>query len=243
MLNDSIAVLASSKKSYEGKSCMFYAIDIDGTIANPEPGLIACHDRDFGLGLTAEELNGTYTQFLHLPQIVTLSRDMLELSRQRARMTPDVVLSYEPLDYAREALGLLAQRGEITYYTVRAACVEEATHTWLQTNGFPFPQKVILCRSVLHKLVQLYTQERETDRKIVLIDDRYQQIITDVARLTAGEFAHISAWQEIAQFTQDRLLLLAFGASSLPASTNGLQVVPVSDWRQFSENDPFLLLR
>ncbi len=243
MLNNSISVLASLKKSHKGKLCMFYVIDIDGTIANPEPGLIASHNRDFGLGLTVEELNGTYTQFLHLSQVATLSRDMLEQSRQRARMTPEVVLSYEPIDYAREALILLAQRGEITYYTVRAACVEEATRTWLQTNGFPFPQKVVLCRSVLHKLVQLYFQERETDRKIVLIDDRYQQIITDIARLAAGEFAHISTWQEIVQFAQDRLLLLAFGAMALPASTNGLQVVPVSGWRQFAEHDPFLLFR
>jgi uncharacterized HAD superfamily protein len=230
-------------KGNEGKACMFYAIDIDGTIAHPEPGLIAFHDHDFGLGLTAEELNGTYRQFLQLPQVVELSREALEQSRQRARMTPEVVLSYEPIDHAREALDLLAQHGEITYYTVRAACVEEATRTWLHTNGFPFPQQVVFCRSVLHKLVQLHTREWETDRKIVLIDDRYQQIITDVARLAAGEFAHISAWQEIAHFVRHRLLLVAFGATSLPASTNGLHVVPVRGWRHLAEHDPFLLFR
>src|ERR1700693_1328274 len=117
-------MLCFRQKGHEGKSFMFYAIDIDGTIADPEPVLITFHDHDFGLGLTAEELSSTYTHFLRLPQVVTLSREALEQSRQRARMTPDVVLSYEEIAHAREVLDLLAQHGEITYYTVRAACVE-----------------------------------------------------------------------------------------------------------------------
>jgi uncharacterized HAD superfamily protein len=227
----------------EEKSPMFYAIDIDGTIANPEPALIAFHNHDFALNLTAEELKSTYIQFLRLPQVATLSRDALEQSRQRARMMPEVLLSYEEIEFAGVVLDVLAQYCEITYYTVRALCVEEATRTWLQQKGFPSPHHVILCRSVLHKLVQLHAHERETEHRIVLIDDRYQQIITDFARLAAGEFAQIPAWQEVARFVQHRLLLVAFGATSLPASTNGLQVVPMQSWRQMAEKDQLALLQ
>jgi len=34
---------------------MLFAIDIDGTIANPEPTLIAFHNQDFAPGFTAKE--------------------------------------------------------------------------------------------------------------------------------------------------------------------------------------------
>lgn len=40
----------------EGRSRMFYAVDIDGTIANPESALIVFHNQDFTLGLATEEL-------------------------------------------------------------------------------------------------------------------------------------------------------------------------------------------
>jgi hypothetical protein len=36
---------------------MLYAIDIDGTIANPEHSLITFHNQDLALRLTTEELN------------------------------------------------------------------------------------------------------------------------------------------------------------------------------------------
>ncbi len=216
---------------------MLYAIDIDGTIANPEPTLMAYHNQEFALGLTTEELHCTYAQFLRLPQVQGIPREALEQSRQRARVTPEFLLSYDEIDHAGMGVGLLAEQGEIMYYTVRAACVEEATRTWLQKHGFPCLHNVILCRSVLHKLVQLHLHERETHHTIVLIDDRYQQMIKDVARLAAGEFLHLSEWQEIVQFVQQRLLLVAFGALSLPASTCGLHVLPMQSWRHVTEGD------
>ncbi|MBV9690023.1 MAG: hypothetical protein JO202_09955 [Ktedonobacteraceae bacterium] len=213
---------------------VLYAIDIDGTIARPEAVLIAFHNQEFALGLTSEELRCTYSHFLQLPQVAELRREALQDSRQRARTTPETVLAYDEVEHAAATLNLLAKQGEIMYYTVRPACVQDVTYTWLQKKHFPHPHNIILCHSVLNKLVQLFVHERETHHRIVLIDDRYQQMIEDFARLAHGEFSHISDWQEVVHFAQQRVLLVAFGATCMSADTTGLQVVPMQSWKHIA---------
>jgi len=215
---------------------MIYAIDLDGTIANPSTAFIAWHNKEFDLGLTAEEARFSYKRFLRLPQVAKLSSEDLERSRQRARMQPEMLLSYAEFDLASHAVRLLAEHGKVAYYTVRAPDMLSVTEAWLQHHGFPFSQNVVLCRSVLNKLVQLYQHERDADM-VVLIDDRYQQMINDFALLAGGAFPQLSEWQEIVQFVQQRVQLVAFGAAYLPAIANGLQVTPLPNWKHVADKN------
>jgi hypothetical protein len=60
-------------------------------------------------------------------------------------------------------------------------------------------------------------------------------MMEDFARLAHGEFSHLSDWQEVVQFAQQRVLLVAFGATCLSADTTGLQVVALPSWKHVAE--------
>ena len=197
---------------------MFIGIDIDQTISTGYKG------ESFQESLAYYQARG-----VTIPQTV---RGYLELFQ-----LPAVLRVHEVLPGAVAGVTTLARSGRISYFTVRKhsdaqveAEIHAITRAWLGDHGFPSADQVIFCRSVMHKLVQLYEREKESTERLLLIDDRWQQALDALAQIAQNE-----AYRYIATMLRERLTLVAFGASSLPERTEGLRVVALPDWNRIAD--------
>jgi 5'(3')-deoxyribonucleotidase len=133
---------------------------------------------------------------------------------------PEILRRHEPLPRARTGVWRLACYGNVYYATVRAPDVRQITREWLHEQGFPLPDRVVLCRSIVHKLREL----AQHPGRLVLIDDRWRVALEQWPRLVEIDPAAASV-------LRDRLTLVAFGSSQadLPESSV-VPVVPLQDW-------------
>jgi hypothetical protein len=137
---------------------------------------------------------------------------------------PGVLCQHEALPGAIEGVNALAKY-RVTYYTVREQSVETITCFWLAQHGFPCSDSVVFCRSVMHKLLQLYEREKGSKEPLFLIDDRWQIALEAIEQLKESK-----DHQHIAKMLCDRLTVVAFGISSLPENHTELRVVAFPDW-------------
>ena len=185
--------------------------------------------------MTIEALT-SYSAFFDLPQVkafcerIEMPRRLFEASRERAVTRPEIVSQFAIIPGAVEALRQLAARDAICYYTVRKPEVEETTRQWLEQHEFPHPHQVVLCRSVLGKLRQLYEREQSSSERFILIDDRVAQMIDEYNKLASGDYQQmLPQWREIAAFLQTRVTLVAFGVPSISIHPS-LQLATLASW-------------
>lgn len=138
---------------------------------------------------------------------------------------PAVLVQHEKLPDALAGMNLLARYGDVAYATVRKSDVAGITCGWLWEHGFPSPDQVIICRSIVHKLREL----AQRPGGLVLIDDRWRKALDQWPRLVEIDPA-------AAEILLDRLTLVAFGsnAADLPESPV-VSVVPLPDWRSVAD--------
>jgi len=132
---------------------------------------------------------------------------------------PDVLRMHEVIPGAVSGLAQLAHLGTITYATVRDEETQEITRAWLATHHFPCAERVVFCRSLLHKVVILH---RSPSGNVVLIDDRYRHIADILAE-----------GQERFQSLASRMLLVGFGASDMSCSCP-VPSVALRNWDRIS---------
>lgn len=178
-----------------------YFIDIDQTISTGH----VCRD-------LAESVQYYRDLGLEIPDGLQIWPDLFQL--------PAVLALHETLPGARAGVLHLSSAGDVAYATVRKPDVEQITREWLANNGFPSPERVIMCQSVAHKLLALAPYPGG----LVLIDDRWRKALEVWPRLE--EHA-----PDVAADLRQRLTLVAFGATQadLP-ETSVVHVVPLSDW-------------
>ncbi|GER87885.1 hypothetical protein KDW_20470 [Dictyobacter vulcani] len=191
---------------------MFCAIDIDGTIAmGGIPGDLRANMNYFKeLGIPLPDDITDFPTLLHHPYVIPL---------------------HSALPGAIWGVAHVATMGSVGYFTVRKhadsqqqSLIYEATQQWLRQKAFPNPMQVVLCNSVLHKLIKLYEQEKDNQEPFVLIDDKWSQVVQHFDAVFSEDH------RQMGQAIKERLTLLAYGVSVVPAVTNGLRLVPLPSW-------------
>jgi hypothetical protein len=217
---------------------MHIFLDVDGTIAygNQTLYLTLCN-LALKLGIAEERLAGlTYDEFYALPE-VTAYREQVGEQRYNTNVriiahTPILQRHLEVVDGAINGVRFLAQSGNLCYCTARKTARYEkldeamarATRDWLEANGFPNPKDVVFCTSFLEKLSFCAALIEETGEAVVLVDDSYEQLLSAVDQLEAGQ-GHL---------LRQHLILLAFGAQEAPKHTP-VRVVALPTWNQIEQ--------
>jgi uncharacterized HAD superfamily protein len=217
----------------EGAS-MYFAVDIDGTIAGANiPLLLSLCNKKLKLGIDEGRLQGIrYEDFLALPEVMThrstVGERRFAWNLRLLALDPEHQVDMVPLDHAAAAVTRLAQQGTLAYYTARVTSLEalnvqiaRATTRWLAKHGFPAPSDVVICTSPKDKLSRLSSLIQETGENVMLIDDHYEQLLSDVSLLDERDSAALDS----------SLILCAFGAREVPTHPL-LRVVALSDWSQ-----------
>ncbi len=192
---------------------MFYAIDIDETIARGAvQGNLAANIRYYKeLGVTMIDDIADFPALLQHPHVIPW---------------------HNVLPHAVEGVTRLSKIGRMGYYTVRKHAdiqqqnlIQEATKQWLRQKKFPHPTQTIFCQSVLNKLVRLYEQEKDSQEHITLIDDRWRKAVEafDLLDVHSEEAAHI------ATVLRQRLTIVAFGTETVPHK-EGIYLMAFPSW-------------
>lgn len=171
---------------------MLFAIDIDQTISTGYAG------KGLRESIAYYEAKG-----IKVPAHITKYPELFQLL--------DVLRLHDALPGAVAGVHELAKHGHIAYYTVRKhddpqanQDIQGITRTWLAGHGFPCPNNVVFCRSVMHKLLRLHEEDEDA---LVLIDDHCDKAFTALGRL-----AHSEDSQQIADDLSRRLTMITFGA-------------------------------
>jgi hypothetical protein len=111
----------------------------------------------------------------------------------------------------------------------------EDTQYWLRTWGFPHPEEVLGALCVMNKWVQLAFLLMEQPGSLFLIDDLYDQLITEFDTLQRGEHPKFSreSCQDMATCLAERVTLVAFGAKE-PVTHATLSVISLPSWQDVS---------
>jgi hypothetical protein len=195
---------------------MRFIIDIDQTLST---GFI---------GTSFEESIEYYqAQGLVIPATVATYLALFQL--------PEVMQIHEVLPGATEGATLLAEQGEIQYFTVRkggdnatSERIQAVTRQWLRSHSFPSPENVVFCRSTMHKLVLMHNLGGE--EPLVFIDDRWRKAIEALDDLEARD----EESQNVAAFIRKHVTLVAFGAESVPARDD-LHLMALSAWERIGD--------
>jgi uncharacterized HAD superfamily protein len=219
-------------KSGEGAS-MYFAVDIDGTIAGANiPLLLSLCNKKLKLGIDEKQLQGVgYEDFLALPEVMahraTVGERRFAWNLRLLALDPEHQVDMVPLDHAAAALTRLAQQGTLSYYTARVTSLEalnaqmaRATTRWLAKHGFPVPSDVVFCDSPQDKLERLTSLIRETGEQVILIDDQEAPLLAAVYLLPEQDRTAL-----------DGLTLYAFGVRAVRGSAP-LRVIALPDWSQ-----------
>jgi hypothetical protein len=199
---------------------MYIFLDVDGTIACDNQALyLSLCNLALKLGIDEERLVGlTYDEFYALPE-VTAYREQVGEQRYNTNIriiahTPILQRHLEVVDGAINGARFLAKSGNLCYCTARkTARFEEldeamarATREWLEASGFPNPQDVIFCTSLLEKLSFCAAHIGKTGEEVVLVDDSYERLLSEFKKLVARQRTLL----------QQHFTLLAFGAQEAP---------------------------
>jgi len=223
---------------------MLLGVDIDGTIATllSATGFrpVVNYYKRLGIGVAVSVSD--YDSLLADPAFVTYYQNNTEAFNETVRNiveSPEMMLEKEPLNGAVAGVTRLAGLGNVQYYTVRKSsdepsqqAIEKATKEWLSLHHFPHAGSVVFCKSVMHKLVMIYQQEKDGQKPLVLIEDRWE------AAIEAFDELATRGWNAITDLLRQRLILVAFGVSSVPKIANGLQMVALPSWSTLNDIYP-----
>lgn len=210
---------------------MLFAVDIDGTIAGlidwMAEGVVPTfleYARTIGLALPAQvgEDISDGRSFLHLPEIIAARQACPDQWKAALR---DFRASSAGMEHARvmpeavKGVRQLAQVGQVSYYTVRQGNqqdVQAITRRWLSTRGFPHPDRVVFCRSVMNKLLRLARHIETMGEEAVLIDDLCTLLLEQFEQLAAGNHPALDAaeCQQVAECLRTHLIFVAFGGDA-----------------------------
>ncbi len=217
---------------------MYILLDVDGTIACDNQALyLSLCNLALKLGIDEERLAGlTYDEFYVLPEVIAY-REQVGEQRYNTNVriiahTPILQRHLEVVDGAINGARFLAQSGNLRYCTARkTARFEEldeamarATRDWLEANGFPNPQDVIFCTSLLEKLSFCAAHIGKTGEEVMLVDDSYEQLLSKVDQLEARQ----------GDLLRQHFTLLAFGTQGVLEHTP-LRVVALPTWDQIEQ--------
>jgi hypothetical protein len=228
---------------------MFFAVDIDGTIATTlnQTGYAPVVDYYKRAGIGIPETIANFQDLIEHPYFIAYRKtheDQFQALLQEILESPAMMFEKQPLPHAIQGVTHIAQTGRVAYYTVRKSHdeqrhrdIQETTKQWLSLHQFPNPGQVVFCMSVMNKLVRLYHQE--TQDSLVLIDDRFLQILEAFELLVSGghpKFDRATQHKMVEAF-QQRLVVVAFGVEeqALPESRNGLQLLALASWGKVTD--------
>jgi len=212
-------------------------IDIDGVLAAPNDRAIArlCND-EWRLDIDDERIAQcrTLDDFKALPKVearheargtATFDFELGWMRFKPRALLADIVLSDSVAGVER-----LAQIGDISYLTARYSLsdiwqqgITEATQRWLEEHRFVNPCDVIYCNRIEGKLEYLLGQAKETDERLVLVDDSYVRILELVTQMSSEDRELLHT-----------IVLVAKSCSSAPPCAD-LRVLPLHRWRDIDE--------
>lgn len=211
------------------------ALDIDGTLGyrNRQQYMKTCNET-FKLAIADERLQDmSLTTFYQLPEMLAYKERVGETHYTKALawidFHPDVLRAMCPLPGAREGVQILATVGSIAYYTARYSAQSEeyseamaqATLKWLAAYDFVNPANAIFCDGLPGKLRQLARDIAEEAGPVLLVDDQYSRLLQ---RLTEMD-------EESVQILKRSLILVAYGAQTIPESTP-VPVIALPSWQE-----------
>jgi len=214
---------------------MHIFLDVDGTIACDNQALyLSLCNLALKLGIDEERLAGlTNDEFYVLPEVTAYRKQVGEqrynTSVRIIAHTPILQRHLEVVDGAIDGARFLAQSGDLRYCTARKTARHEdldeamarATRDWLAASGFPNPQDVIFCTSLLEKLSFCAAHIGKTGEEVVLVDDSYEQLLSEIDQLETRQ----------GDLLRQHFTLLAFGAQEAPEHAP-LRVVALPTWDQ-----------
>ncbi|QBD79806.1 hypothetical protein EPA93_29030 [Ktedonosporobacter rubrisoli] len=220
---------------------MYFAIDIDGTIAWRDTPTVArlCNER-LQLGIAPERLADPellYTDFLQFAEVQAY-RESVSPEQFRGEfgwidLDPQALLAKRTMNGAIPAIERLASLGSVAYYTARysprwpekSEAMAQATRQWLKNCGFPGADQVVFCDGPADKLHRLAALIEEEPQQVVFIDDLYEKIVKAFLKLSEQQIA----------LTRDYLTLVAFEPEALPEQSHGLRIVELQSWRHIDK--------
>ena len=158
---------------------------------------------------------------LELPEIIASWPDLFQL--------PAVLARHETLPGALIGAWRLDGAGDVGYATVRAPDVEQITRDWLYREGFPKPERLVMCQSVAQKVLAL----ARSPGRLVLVDDRWRKALEVWPLIVKHD-------STLAVDLRQRLTLVAFGASQ--ADLPEASVVPVVALPNWAQIDAVLMV-
>jgi hypothetical protein len=215
---------------------MFFAIDIDFTIAGGYPGRF--FNEVLELGYTEKELNEIpFDQFFTHPVFKSIPEAELAEHWERAMEHLPSMATRPPYPDAIEKVNWLFTLGNIHYVTVRGMHhrsgtlrdeIMRTTFAWLEDHGFPVPEQIYYCHSLQEKIlfVAQAMQQAPNDR-VFLIDDKCDEIVQAFLELEKEV-----SYQALLQQLRQHLTLIAFQRplQLKPKEYQGFHILPISSW-------------
>lgn len=210
------------------------ALDIDGTLGyrNRQQYLKTCNEA-LKLALAEEHVQKmSLSTFYALPEVQAYRERVGEAHYTKALawidFHPDVLQAMHPLEGAREGVQMLARIGHVGYYTARysaqseerSTAMAQATLQWLATHDFCNPTNAVFCDGLPGKLRQLAKVAGE-QTPILLVDDQYNRLLQRFTDLD----------EETAQLLRRSLILVAYGARTVPESAP-IQAIALPSWER-----------
>lgn len=211
------------------------AIDIDGTLGyrDRQQYMKTCNET-LKLAIAEEHLHNISLQtFYQLPEVQTYKQQVGETYYERAigwvDFHPEVLRTTLLLPNAREGVALLAGVGNVAYYTARYSAQSEersqemaqATLEWLSACDLVNPTSAVFCDGLPGKLRQLAQAIAGHPEPVILIDDQYTRLLEQLPKLD----------EEPAQILYRSLILVAFGARTVPAGIP-VPIIALPSWQE-----------
>lgn len=215
---------------------MFFAIDIDGVLAQDTNGYARYLNSYFSLGLANEVIDqiGSYLEFTQLPVVkkyAAQSEDACkrinEVAKQ-AQYLAEIQEQKVPVPGSLSSMQEIAKRYPFCYVTARKSETIEITQQWLARYGFPDPSHVFCCDQGIYQKY-LYAHQLAESEPIVMIDDLALRMMKAFATVIKYQYA-------IAKAIRPKLALYAFGHEQSPVwpfKVAPFPVWPLPNWQQF----------
>lgn len=164
------------------------ALDVDQTLAGGVvPAHIKQYNRDLDLGLTArdEEISEKYPKTFDVPAIQqwrsggVWAEERFQTVRKSIRTSPEVHLNLKSIPESVDGVKYLTEQELILggYWSIRPEGLQRTTERWLAQNGYPLPEKTVLCQNhedKITRLLQITLKKKPTE--VVLIDDNLEEL-------------------------------------------------------------------
>lgn len=212
------------------------AIDIDGTLGyrDRQEYMKTCNET-LNLAIAEERLQtlSSLNAFYQLPEVQAYKERVGEAYYRKAigwiDFHPQVLRTTRLLPGAKEGVMLLATLGNVAYYTARysaqsterSQAMAQATLEWLAARDFVNPTNAVFCDGLPGKLRQLAQAVASDAQPVILIDDQYTRLLEQLTDLD----------EESAQLLRSSLMLVAFGARTVPTDAP-IPTIALPSWEQ-----------